>query len=198
MQFSASSLVLLTILTGSAFCQTPDVATLNDLAPKAVELIYARPFEVEQPIPFVVGGKIEASKKGYIVVLKADLRVLEPMDVPDHVIFAGKAVTQKINSGYRSGYVVAMVPEVNLFESALWVGSRLLPDTITPEVYDREQRAATERKIKPLTKRQVEEALAKGGSVLRVKDMNELWFETKPLILQYSPQEREMAESLRK
>ena len=173
---------------------------LNDygLTPKApIELVVAKPFKVEKPIPFVIDGKKKQMKKeGYLLVLKADKDLLAPKNSPDFLIYADKAVGWKINSGYRSGHVVVMVPKCDLLKANLWFGSRLVPNHLTPALFKGEVRDASSRKVKPFSKKAVTKALKTGGDTLVVKDMNELWFESKPLILRYSPDERELAESL--
>jgi len=171
----------------------------HGLVPKApIELVYARPYEVEKAMDFIVDGKVEKVKKGYVLVLKADLKLLEPKDVPDFVVFADRAVGQKVNSGYRDGYVIVITPTIDLGKALVWFGSRLVPDRITPAIVEREHAAATARGIQPFAAEKIAAALKLGGEVLHAKDLNELWYDQKPLILKYAPAEREMAESLQK
>src|SRR5262245_32497991 len=93
----------------------------NGFVPKApVELVYARPYEGDKAMDFSVDGKTEKVKRGYILVLKADLKLLEPKDAPDFVIFAERAVGQKVNSGYVDGYVIVITPEIDLGKALVW------------------------------------------------------------------------------
>ena len=69
---------------------------------------------------------------------------------------------------------------------------------MTREDFRREEQAAIDKQIAPFSKKQVAAARKLGGEKIVAKDLNELWYETKPLILRYAPAEREMAESLRK
>jgi hypothetical protein len=171
----------------------------HGLVPKApIELVYARPYEVEKAMDFIVDGKVEKVKKGYVLVLKADLKLLEPKDVPDFALFADRAIGQRVNSGYRDGYVVVITPAIDLAKAPIWFGSRLVPDRVTAPIVESERAAATGRGIQPFAADKIAAALKLGGDTLHAKDLNELWYEQKPLIIKYAPAEREMAESLRK
>ncbi|MFO0980180.1 MAG: hypothetical protein U1E76_00270 [Planctomycetota bacterium] len=196
---------LLSLVCASALVaqnQQPLPTGLDDhgLVPKApLALVYARPYQVEKPMEFVINGKVEKVHKGYVLVLKADLRLCEPKDVPDFALFVDNALGQRVNSGYRDGHLIVITPELDLAKSLIWFGSRLLPDRTTAVVTERERSAALARGIAPFAREQIDAALKQGGSeTLRAKDLNELWFDTKPLILKYAPAERPMAESLQK
>lgn len=171
----------------------------HGFVPKApIELVYARPYQVEKEMGFSIGGKIEKVKKGYVLVLKADLKLCEPKNVPDFTLFVDGVLAQRVNSGYVDGHLVVLIPEVDLTKALVWFGSRLVADRVTPAIVAHERAAALARGIKPFAPEKVAAALALGGDTLRAKDMNELWFLQKALILKYAPAEREMAESLRK
>ncbi|HET9481774.1 MAG TPA: hypothetical protein VFP98_08465, partial [Candidatus Polarisedimenticolia bacterium] len=92
-----------------------------------LELVLARPYEVEEPMPFWVDGKEVEVRRGWILVLRADLELLEPCDAPDHLLFVDGCVAQRINSGYRDGHLVVVTAEADLARALVWFGPRRLP-----------------------------------------------------------------------
>ena len=153
--------------------ETPSPAALAPAAP--LELVYARPYEVEKPMDFHAAGETVKVRKGWVLVLKADLKLLRPMNSPDHVLFIGDCVGQRINSGYKDGYLVVVAPECDLQKTPLWFGSRLLPDGLTKEQIEAEWKAAAASGIGPFQERAVKRARARGGAeTLKARDLNEL------------------------
>jgi len=166
-------------------------------APAAI--LYARPFVSERPIEFSIGGEKTTRTRGWILVVEADKSLLEPRDEPDFVLFVGDAVAQKVSSGCWSGKVVVMAPDVDLAKAPIFFGSRLLPDRLTKPVVEGEIARAKERGIAARSADELRRAARKGGAEpFRVRDMSELWFLTGPVILEHSPEERDLVESLRK
>jgi hypothetical protein len=166
-------------------------------APNA--LLWARPFVSEKPIEFVVNGEKKLLTKGLILVLDVDKKLVEPLDVPDYVVYVGDAVAQKINSGYVSGKLVVMAPEVDLATAPIWFGSRAVTERLTPSDVSKEKARAAEKAIRPRSEAELRAARrAAGAGRFDVKNMDELWFETGPTILRFAPDERDMVMSLRK
>lgn len=181
----------------SAATVLPRDRGLVPAAPTAI--LYARPFVSEKPIDFVIDGEKVTRTKGMILVIEADKKLLEPLDAPDFVIFVGGAVAQKVSSGCWSGKVVVMAPEADLRSVPVFFGSRLLPDRMTPADARAEVEKAKAAGVVARPTGELREAARKGGpEPFRVADMNELWYETGPVILEHSPEERVMVESLRK
>ena len=167
--------------------------------PKSVsDLVLVRPFTVKKPMSFVVGGKTRKVTEGYVLVIKAHLGLLEPRNAPDYLLFVGDAVGQKVNSGYKDGHVIVITPKLDLSKAPLWFGSREIPNRLTPSRVAFERKAAERVGVRPFDKKVVEKARQRGGERLLAADLNELWYETVPLILEYAPAEKEMAKSMRK
>ena len=81
---------------------------------------------------------------GVIIVVRAQPDLVYPRQVAEPVLFAGNRVAEKINVGYRSGYVVAIVPgALDLGRDPVWFGSPNLPEQVNAStVRDERRRAA--------------------------------------------------------
>ncbi len=198
--FVALGALSVAALGGAAQSRDALPASAVEVPAAPAALLFARPFFSEKPIEFVIGGERTTRTKGWILVLEAaDKRLLEPRDAPDFAIFVGDAIAQKVSSGFRSGKIVVMTPDADLATAPIFFGSRLVPDRATPATVAQETAAAKQSAIGPAPPGDLLRARKNGGpEPFRVRDMSDLWFETGPVILRYSPDEREMVESLRK
>jgi len=175
-----------------------DVAdTLSIALPRApLTLVEAEPFQVEKPIVFRVAGKDVKAKEGWILVLEADLDVLEPVDLPDRALFVGDCLAQKVNSGYKDGHVVVITSKVDLATSPIWFGSRWLPHQVNARAMEREQESIRRAGLEPRGEKERKQALARGGEKVEAFDLSDLCFLQRDRILRYAPAEREMALAL--
>ena len=190
---------LLLAVGSTAFAQSQERGATQVPAP--VRIVEARPYEVEQAMSFRVDGEDEDCSEGYVLVVEADLRLLQPDNAADYVLYAGSAVAQRVNTGYRDGRLIVITASFDPKVDCLWLGPRGLPDRMGPADFQREKDRATAAGIEPFPekhwKRALERGKARGDGPLLAKHLNHLWYQTVDLILEYAPAERRMARSLR-
>jgi hypothetical protein len=171
-----------------------------------LELVVVRPFEVAEPFEFRVAGEVVEYTKGHVLVVRVDKALVEPRNEADHVLFLGDSVLQKVNVGYEDGYIVAIAPDFDLFRKRLYFGARAVPARMTAADFTEQEEAAVQAGIQPFDTEVIAKARAQRfaafpgrqpvGERFVAGNMNELWYQTAGLILQYAPAEEEMARSL--
>jgi hypothetical protein len=198
MNMVRNTTVILWVLTIStmAFAGPPPVpqtpASVNDL-------LYAREFSLDKGYthnwclekPFITSG--------YLVVLRVNPDLVFPRQTLEPVLYAGDQTAQRINSGYESGVVIAVIPEkVDLFKTPIWFGTPELPERVSADRIKNELMKAEKAGIRPFSEKKVTTALKKGGDPLQVSNMSALLRgEIARLILTYSPQEKQLADDFR-
>ena len=168
--------------------------------PAAVdELVYVRPFTLEQPFKYVWCKERPNITTGTLLVLKVDKALVVPRDAAMPVLFVGDKPAQCINHGHKSGHVIAVVPgEVDLIKTPIWFGTPGLPYRTDKVKAQAERALATRAGIKPFAKEAVAQAQARGGERINAVDMSALLRgEVAELILKYSPDEKHLADGFR-
>ena len=166
--------------------------------PAAIEeVVYARPFELEQGYKFEWRKEQPLVKEGVILVLKVDPDLVYPRQIAEPVLYVGDQTAERVNIGYKSGHVVVIVPgEVDLKTAPIWFGTPELPERCTAKTIKAEKKMAERAGIKPAAKTQLDSAQEKGGKRLKVKDRYELRSELASLIAEHAPDEKELVEGL--
>jgi len=166
--------------------------------PAAIEeLVYARPFSLEEGHSFDWRKERPVVRSGLLLVLKVNRDLVYPRQVAEPVLYVGDQTAERVNVGYRSGFVVAIVPgDVNLAEAPIWFGTPELPERVDESRIRSERVLAESVRIRPFGPEKVNGALARGGNRLEVRDRAELLRYVAPLIIKYSPAEKALAESL--
>lgn len=193
---SLATLLALT-LPAAAWAQQSDVPDIPD-TPAAIDaLVYARPFALEKSYKFVWRQEQPLVKEGYLLVLKVDRDLVYPRQTAEPVLYAGDQTVERINVGYESGHVVAIVPgKLDLKKTPIWFGTPELPERCNAKTIREEKRLAEQAGIKPPTRERVTAAQKKGGERLKAADRYELRRAAADLIAQYAPDETELVESL--
>jgi hypothetical protein len=169
--------------------------------PAAVaDLIYARPFTLEKSFKFFWSKERQNVTTGTLLVLKIDKALVYPRAIATPVLYVGNRTAERLNHGHKSGHVIAIVPgEVDLTKQPIWFGSPDLPERVDATKIKSERALADKAEIKPFSKKKVKAALAKGGERLRVEDVTTLLRDAAaPLIEEYSPQEKNLADDFRR
>ena len=193
------SLLTLTCLlaVGSvAWGQVPAIPS----TPAAVDgLVYARTFTLDNGFQFTWNKAQPTVTTATLLVLRVNPDLVFPRQVAEPVLYVGDSTAQRVNSGYASGYVVAIVPgEVDLTKAPIWFGTPELPERVDATIVKAERSLANQAGIVPFPAKQVEAATAKGGERLHLSSMEELLrTEVAELILEHSPQEANLAEAFR-
>jgi len=166
--------------------------------PAAVEnLVYARKFTLQE------GYRHEWSKEkpvvttGYLLVLKVDPKLVYSRQVAEPVLYVGNQTAERLNIGYESGHVIAIAPgEVDLKKAMIWFGTPELPERVDANMVKAETAKANAAKIAPFSEKVVRASQAKGAAELKVANKGDLLRQAAELIREYSPQEKQLAETL--
>ncbi len=168
--------------------------------PAAVaELVYARPFTLSNGYKYDWNKERPTVTSGTLLVLKVNPDLVVPRQLAEPVLYVGNQTAQRLNHGHESGHVIAIVPgEVDLTQTPIWFGSPDLPERVDANMVQTERALADAANIQPFAAEQVQAAAAKGGERLEVSDLYTLLRDhVAELVLQYSPQEKHLAEMWR-
>lgn len=189
------------LLLGMILLSGPDASNAQTPArpgayPVAVEdLLYARPFALASGYRFSGNQEEPATIKGLIVVLRVDPSLVVPTESPEPILYAGDQPVQRLNWGHPSGHVIGIIPGAfDLATQPVWFGEPEISSRSTPERKNAERARANARmkafgaeKVKQSTRAPVESedfaALLRG--------------EIAELVLEYAPQESELARKWR-
>ena len=169
--------------------------------PAAVaDLVYARTFTLEKGFKFFWCKEKPNVTTGALLVLKVDKALVIPRAMPMPVLYVGDRTAQPINSGHKSGWVIAIVPgKVDLTRQPIWFGTPDLPSRVDAKKAKSERALADKAGIKPFSKEKVKAAQAKGGEQLTLTDMSALLRGVvASLIEEYSPDEKNLADDFRR
>jgi len=159
--------------------------------PAPAELVHATPFQLQNGYVSDWRKERPLVTTGYLVVLRVTPDLVYPRQTAEPVLYAGKHTAERLNVGYPSGYVVALIPGgVDLSSEPIWFGTPALPEQVDTETIEAERRRAEAVGIKPAAK--------KGPSPLLVpfENKNALLRQAAGLVRQYSPDEAERADAL--
>ena len=168
--------------------------------PAAVDgIVYARKFSLEKGYQFNWCKETPIVRSGYLLVLKVNPDLVYPRQRAEPVLYVGSQTAQRINHGYESGHVIAIVPgNPDLEKALIWFGTPDLPERVDDAKIKAEHALAEKAGIKPLSAEKIREALAKGGKRLEVADLAALLRDqVADLVLEYSPQEKQLADAFR-
>ncbi len=158
-------------------------------------LLFARPFVLEEGFPFDWRRERPLVKEGTLLVLEVDPDLVYPRQTLEPVLFVGDQTAMRLNVGYISGRVIAVVPGTEDL-THIWFGTPQFPENVTVEIIAGEKMLAEEKGLLPLSIGTVNTALEGGGAPLRVSNFNALLEEAARLIRLYAPDENELAEIL--
>lgn len=163
--------------------------------PRSVErILVAQPFTVQMPFINDWSKERRQYTSGTLVVLEIDGAYLVPRNATlGPVLYAGDTPVQRLNHGHLSGRVIGIVPgAVDLTAVPLWFGSPEIADEKTPETALAERRETEQASMKPLPADQIREARRTPVSATDLAAL--LRTTAAELVLQYSPQEKALAE----
>ncbi len=180
-------------------CQSnaPSAQVATPATPAAVKGILAlRRFTLATPYQYTWSSERRMVATGTLVVLEVDPAYVIPRDTLQPVLFAGNVAIHRLNQGDKSGRVIGIVPgDVDLATVPIWFGTPQLPERLTPALIDSERALAAKAGVRAFGQ-------AKTAAVTRPRlaaaDLASLLRTTgAELVLQYSPQEKALAESWR-
>lgn len=165
--------------------------------PKPVkDIVYAQPFTLAKGYVNHWSKKRELVSSGVLVVLDVDPSLVEPRDALEPVLYAGNTAVQRLNHGEKSGRVIGIVPNVSdLAGSPIWFGAPGLPERVTAETVHAERARAEQSGIRPFVAEKVRSVTRPPAAVADLAAL--LRDQVAALVIEYSPQEKDLAETWR-
>lgn len=168
-------------------------------------LVLARPFTLAEP--YVNSWRLERPRvrSGWLLVLEVDPRFVQPRQVAMPVLLLGGQTVECVNFGFDSGRVIAIVPAavnergeplVDLAASPVWFGAPELPERVDAAWIAAERAGAKPEEVATFTAEEVRFARARAGAPLQAASRVELDRQAALLILEHSPQERDLADGM--
>ena len=168
-------------------------------------IVLARPFTLAEP--YVDAWRLEkpSVRSGWLVVLEVDPRFVQPHQVAMPVLLCGAETVECVNFGFDSGKVVAIVPSatdargeptLDLAASPAWFGAPELPERVDAAWIAAERARAKPDDVATFTAEEVAAARTRGGASLQGASRIDLDRQAALLILEYSPQERDLANGM--
>lgn len=160
------------------------------------DILYVRPFTLGTPYRYTWTKEPRMVSKGVLVVLEVEPAYVVPRDSLEPVLYAGNVAVHRLNHGHRSGRVIGIIPDsIDLAAAPIWFGSPALPGRSTRTSIEAERAAAEKAGVRAFPPARI-------GAVRRpavaAKDLAELLRTVgAQLVYEYSPQEKELADSWR-
>jgi len=165
--------------------------------PAAVKgILAARRFTLATPYQYTWSRDRRMVATGTLVVLEVDPAYVMPRDTLEPVLYAGNVPVQRLNHGNISGRVIGIIPgNVDLSTALIWFGTPELPERVTAKMVESERERAEKAGVHAFPREKI--ATIEGPAVT-AKDLAELLRNVAAdLVLKYSPQEKDLAESWR-
>lgn len=168
--------------------------------PAAVQdIVFAQPFSLEQGEVSTWRAERPTVTSGYILVLKVNPDLVYPRQTAEPVLYVGDTTAERLNVGYQSGYVVAVVAgditgekALDLSKVKVWFGTPELPERVDATRIAQESALADAAGIKPFSANKIQALLAQ-NETLREANKAGILNEVAALIRRFSPQEEELA-----
>ncbi|MFO0828194.1 MAG: hypothetical protein U0572_08590 [Phycisphaerales bacterium] len=169
------------------------------------ELVYARPFTLDQSYVHDYRREKPQVDAGYIIVVRADSDLLRPRQVAQPVLMVGAQVAEPINIGYASGMLVAIVPapkkadgtvDLDLSKTPIYFGQPDLPETIDQARAEAQRRFAEQSGIKVAAADAVQTARTRGGEIAKLANREALDHLLGALVRTYAADETQRADDL--
>jgi hypothetical protein len=127
-------------------------------------------------------------------VLRVDPNLVFPRQVAEPVLYVGNQTAERINVGYKSGHVVAIVPgPVSLYRDPIWFGTPALPEQVDSNAVLAERAKAEAAAIRATPWSVMRSSMR---AYVALADRQALLREVAGLIHQYAPDEAALADSL--
>ncbi|CAB1078774.1 hypothetical protein D1AOALGA4SA_6505 [Olavius algarvensis Delta 1 endosymbiont] len=165
--------------------------------PAAVEdILYACPFILEKGYAFEWRRERPILTKGSLLVLKVNPDLVYARQALEPVLYVGAQTAERVNNGYRSGYVIAIVPgHIDLTTTPIWFGTPELPERVDDKIIQTELARAKAAAIEPFSAERVAAALTRGVEPLKLTDRDALRPHFVRLLQKYAPDEKDLIDT---
>lgn len=179
-------------------CDRSDPGTQTpDFKPQPViDIMRVQPFRLKQSYKHDWQFSRPDVQSGMLVVFKVKPDLVIPRNALEPVLYAGNSTVQRLNHGRKSGFVIGIIPaQIDLSKEPVWFGTPALPERINTETIAKERAKAERSGISALKsidiKSRTQDMIVASNltTLLREQAAN--------LLLEFSPQEKRLAESWR-
>lgn len=159
-------------------------------------LLVAQPFTLETPFINTFSKERERVSNGVLIVVEVDPALVIPRNSLEPVLYAGNVAVQRLNHGERSGRVIGIVPgTLNLTTAPIWFGTPELPERVTKNTVQYERGLADKAGVRAFPPARLDSIQR---PVIAAKDLATLLRTVAAdLVYEYSPQEKQLADSWR-
>lgn len=169
----------------------------SDTLSAEVELLYARPFELDRPYTHAWRAEQPSVSSGLVLVLAVDPDVVAPRQTYEPVLFVGGQTAERLNTAQGSGHLVAIVPAApgtDLSKLPIFFGEPALPEQIDAATTAAELARAVERQVATPPAALVAE---RSADPVRFADDYQLRLYAADLIEQWAPDEQDLVTGMR-
>lgn len=161
-----------------------------------IDIVEIQPFKLKAGYRYDWLQERPLVSAGLLVVLRVDPKYVLPRDTAEPVLYAGDRTVQRLNQGHRSGHVIGIIPgEVNPASAPIWFGRPQLPERVTPQIIKAERALADRAAIRAFSPDKIKGARR---DAIEVDDLAALLRgRAADLVLKYSPDEKDLAETWR-
>jgi hypothetical protein len=182
--------------------QLPAVA-----AETSVQLIWAKPFRLDEPYTHTWRAELPQVSAGWLVVLETDPTLLTPRQTQEPVLYVGEQTAERVNRGDVSGRLVAFVPSavdadghltLDLERAPIWFGTPELPERVDAAKIREERALARRAGVRAQPEARVRAAFdrAQADETAFLPDRVALEHMAADLIAEHAPTETDLVEGL--
>lgn len=162
------------------------------------DILFAQPFTIKQGYEYDWSAERPMITSGQIVVFQVNPDLVYPRQTSEPVLYVGSMPAERLNVGYLSGRVVAIVPDsldpatgkmVPQDLSKAWFGQPLEGKAPDARIVAEEAQLAAKAGVKALSADKVQLARQAGGEVAKLERKHQVLGIAGRLLEQYSPDE---------
>jgi hypothetical protein len=167
------------------------------LSPRPIDdILVVQPFTLQQPFRNSWSKERATVSSGVVVVLAVNPALAARRNSAEPILYAGTSPIQRLNDGGQSGRVIGMVPgAADLSGVPIWFGRPGLPERVTADTVRAERAAVDKSGIRPFSAEKLRSVTRPSVSVADQAAL--LRDHVAPLVLEFSPQEKELADTWR-
>lgn len=175
-------------------CKT--IGPLDFKPQPVIAIVHIQPFQLEQSFKYDWRSDHPNINSGLLIVVKVDPKLVTPRNELEPVLYAGNQPVQRLNHGHESGYVIGIIPEqIDLSKEPIWFGTPALPERIDTKIIRNERGMAKRSGISALNSPNIQ---SRTRDLISAPNLTTLLREhAANLILEFSPQEKHLADSWR-